>query len=148
MDPKDHKRSFEEANLRYAELNRQRAAGTLTNEQFDVQLKDLMVKDEEGRWWSKARSTGEWYRRTVSGEWVKDVPPVDQSPPPPPPPPSSPSPPRRRLLAAGGILVALVVLVGLVAVMVIRSGSAVPNVVGQRVSEAERSVAQDNYRID
>jgi PASTA domain len=34
-----------------------------------------MVKDEEDRWWSKSPRTGEWYRRTVSGAWVEDVPP-------------------------------------------------------------------------
>jgi hypothetical protein len=57
------------------ELKRQRYADTLTDEELDAQLKDLMVKDEEGRWWSKSPRTGEWYWRTVSGAWVEDVPP-------------------------------------------------------------------------
>ena len=43
---------FGEADCRYAELKRQRDAGTIFDEAFDAQRKQLMVKDDKGRWWA------------------------------------------------------------------------------------------------
>lgn len=68
------KMSFEEADRRYAELRRQRHVGEITDEEFAARRKELMVQDEQERWWAKG-SDGEWYYR--SGEnWVKGTPPV------------------------------------------------------------------------
>jgi len=75
MEPNKQEIDFREADQRYDELKQQHDAGTLTDEEFDARLKDLMVKDEEGRWWSKSRTTGEWYRYTPDGTWEKDDPP-------------------------------------------------------------------------
>src|SRR5215208_6356771 len=61
MDFRGPERSFEEADLRYAELKRLHEAGEITPEEFDEQLKRSMVQDEGGRWWSKSRQSGEWH---------------------------------------------------------------------------------------
>src|SRR5215211_2919338 len=144
IEPKERNMGFEEANRRYAELKRQRDAGTLTDEELDAQLKDLMVKDEKDRWWSKSRGTGEWYRRTVSGDWVKDAPPVDQSPQPPPPLRPPPPPPRSRLLKVGGILVVLTLLVvggRYLYRSLVPPTLEVPDVVGDTQKEAEQTLS-------
>jgi hypothetical protein len=52
---------FEEVDRRYDELKRLFEAGDITEEDFDAQLRQLMVQDEEGRWWAKSRRSGEWH---------------------------------------------------------------------------------------
>ena len=70
---------FQEADRRYAEITQRQEAGDLTRVEFDEELKQLMVQDEEGRWWAKSRKTGEWhYHDGVA--WVKDTPPGYQTP--------------------------------------------------------------------
>jgi hypothetical protein len=70
---------FQEADHRYAEIKRRQETGGLTQEEFDEQLKQLMVEDEEGRWWVKSRTTGEWHYH--DGErWIKGTPPNYESP--------------------------------------------------------------------
>ena len=65
---------FEEADRRYAQLKRRHETGQITEEEFDEQLKRLMVQDEGGRWWAKARQSGEWHYH--DGEtWVRGIPP-------------------------------------------------------------------------
>ena len=65
---------FGEVNRRYAELKRQHDAGAVSDEQFDTHLKQLMVRDPEGRWWAKSRRTGEWHYNNGNA-WVKGTPP-------------------------------------------------------------------------
>lgn len=65
---------FREADRRYAEIKRRREVGTLTDEEFDKQLRKLMVQDKEGRWWAKSRKTGKWHYRDGT-VWIKRVPP-------------------------------------------------------------------------
>ena len=65
---------FVEADRRYDEIKRGYEAGTLTDEEFDEQLKQLMVQDEEDRWWVKSRTTGEWHYYDGTN-WIKDTPP-------------------------------------------------------------------------
>jgi hypothetical protein len=67
---------FRETDRRYAEIKRRHKAGALTAEEFDEQL---MIQDEEGRWWAKARTTGEWHYHNGTA-WVKDTPPGYESP--------------------------------------------------------------------
>jgi uncharacterized membrane protein HdeD (DUF308 family) len=69
---------FQEADGRYAEIKRRHEAGDLIQEEFDEQLKQLMVQDEEGRWWAKSRTTGEWHYHDGTA-WVKDTPPGYQA---------------------------------------------------------------------
>jgi hypothetical protein len=65
---------FQEADRRYDEIKGRHQAGTLTDEEFDEQLKQLMVQDEEDRWWVKSRTTGEWHYYDGTN-WIKDTPP-------------------------------------------------------------------------
>ncbi len=70
----EHEVGFREADRRYAELKRQHEAGKISGEEFDAQLKQMMVQDDEGRWWAKSRKTGEWHYHNGSA-WVRDIPP-------------------------------------------------------------------------
>ena len=74
MEHKERKIDFREADRRCAELKRQHDAGAISDEEFDAQRKQLMVQDDEGRWWAKGREADEWYYRHESG-WVKGMPP-------------------------------------------------------------------------
>jgi hypothetical protein len=74
VDFKAQEIDFEEADRRYAELKQQRDAGALSEEEFDTQHRQLMVLDEEGRWWAKSRETGEW-RYHNGNTWVPGTPP-------------------------------------------------------------------------
>jgi hypothetical protein len=98
--------SFQEANRRYAELRRQRDAGIIDEEEFDEQLKQLMVLDDENRWWAKSRRTGEWLYHDGTA-WVSGEPPLGyQSPQNPSKAPSSPSSSRALWTFAiiGGVI--------------------------------------------
>ena len=65
---------FREVDRVYAEIKRHHEAGTVTDEEFDEQLKELMVQDQEDRWWVKSRTTGDWHRYDGT-TWIKDTPP-------------------------------------------------------------------------
>jgi len=79
---------FADVNARYAELKQQFQSGAITAEQFDEALKAMMVQDEGGRWWAKARETGDWnYYDNAAGAWVRADPPMAAAPAAPPPPP-------------------------------------------------------------
>jgi len=69
-----HEVGFREADRRYAELKRQHEAGEISGEEFDAQLKQMMVQDDEYRWWAKSRKTGQWHYHDGSA-WVPDTPP-------------------------------------------------------------------------
>ena len=100
---------FQEAERRYAEIKRRHEAGTITDEEFDEQLKQLMVQDQEERWWAKSRRTGDWHYYDGT-TWIKDTPPsyeplqaAPQVPSPPrggprTPRPQAPTSPRTKLL--------------------------------------------------
>src|SRR5919202_2442200 len=83
MDFKRHKIDFQEADRRYAELKRQLDTGVMSAEEFDVQRRQLMVQDDEGRWWAKSRKTGEWNYHDGNA-WGRGTPPGYQPPPMPP----------------------------------------------------------------
>jgi hypothetical protein len=88
---------FREADRRHDELKRQLEDGTISAEEFDAQRQQLMVQDDQGRWWAKSRETGEWNYHDGSA-WVRGTPPSYQ---PPPPPPVESAPDRRPLLEQG-----------------------------------------------
>jgi len=68
--------TFAEVDSQYANLKQQWLAGTLTNEAFDEALKRMMIQDEQGRWWAKARDTGQWhYFDNAPQVWVPATPP-------------------------------------------------------------------------
>jgi hypothetical protein len=70
---------FQEADRRYAEIKRRHEPGELTQEEFDEELKELMVQDEEARRWVKSRTTGDWYYHNSTAR-VKGTPPAHQVP--------------------------------------------------------------------
>ena len=83
--------NFAEVDRRYAELWQMYQAGRLTAEQFDQQLPAMMIQDNLGRWWAKARESGEWhYFDQASNSWVRAAPPAaaPSAAAPPAPPPS------------------------------------------------------------
>lgn len=75
QETKDAGMSVEEANRRYAGIRKRLDTGEIGPQEFDDELKQLMVRDEEGRWWAKSRSTGEWHYRD-GASWVPGTPPV------------------------------------------------------------------------
>jgi hypothetical protein len=66
--------SFEEADRRYAELTRQHDEGNISDEEFDAERRQLMVRDDEGGRWAKIGKSGEWHYRD-GGAWVRGTPP-------------------------------------------------------------------------
>ena len=52
---------FREVDRRYADLKQQYDNGSLSHEEFGAQLKQMMVQDDEGRWWAKSYEAGEWH---------------------------------------------------------------------------------------
>jgi hypothetical protein len=74
VDFRGREESFQEADRRYAELMRQRDAGSISDEEFDAQRRQLMVQDGEGRWWAKIGKSGEWHYRD-GGTWARGTPP-------------------------------------------------------------------------
>jgi len=65
---------FSEVETKFQDLKTQFEAGTLTEAEFKAKLEDLMIQDEEGRWWMIGYETGRWYYH--DGEkWVQGEPP-------------------------------------------------------------------------
>ena len=99
MDFRVQEVSFKEADRRYAELTRQRDAGSISDQEFDMQRQQLMVRDGEGRWWAKIGESGEWHYRDGSA-WVRGTPPDYQEAIPEPttggPPSQTPSSPHPK----------------------------------------------------
>jgi hypothetical protein len=96
--------NFQEADRHYDALKQQYRSGNLSAEQLDRQLKELMVQDRAGNWWSKHEETGEWHYYD-GNTWVQRNPPEDEYEPttsrePPPareqPPPVREQPPPVR----------------------------------------------------
>lgn len=62
--------TFAEADAQYELVKQRYQAGALTDEQYDDQLRALMVLDDQGRWWAKSRENGAWhYYDAVTGDW-------------------------------------------------------------------------------
>ena len=74
MDFREREGDFQEADRRYAELTRQRDAGSINDEEFDAQRQRLMVRDDQGRWWAKLGESGEWHYRDDK-TWIRGTPP-------------------------------------------------------------------------
>ncbi|MCS6826685.1 MAG: hypothetical protein NZ553_08745 [Caldilinea sp.] len=75
--------TFNEVDQRYAELKLQFQAGAISEQEFDEALRALMIQDEQGRWWAKARETGQWnYYDPVMQNWVPATPPSSPAQPP------------------------------------------------------------------
>src|ERR687894_578702 len=71
---------FHAVDRRYAELKHQHESGTLSTEEFDAQLEQLRVQDDQGHWWTKSRETGGWHYHD-GDTWVQGTPPAYRSSP-------------------------------------------------------------------
>ena len=80
--------TFAEVDQRYLELKQQFHNGELSAEEFDEVLRSLMIQDEQGRWWAKARESGQWhYYDAATQGWAPGAPAATVPPPPPAPQP-------------------------------------------------------------
>lgn len=72
--------NFAQVEVEYRRLKAQVTAGTLAPDEFKAKLQDLMVQDEQGRWWSVGFETGQWH--VHDGErWVAAEPPGETTAP-------------------------------------------------------------------
>jgi hypothetical protein len=65
---------IEEIQKLFRELKAAAEAGKITEEEFEVKVRDLLFRDDEGRYWTVGAQTEKWYRYE-DGEWVQDSPP-------------------------------------------------------------------------
>ena len=65
---------FSQVEAEFQRLKGQFEAGTLTEEEFKAQLEELMIQDEEGKWWIIGYETGQWYYHD-GDKWVQSKPP-------------------------------------------------------------------------
>ncbi|MFQ5814551.1 MAG: hypothetical protein ACE5I2_15335 [Anaerolineae bacterium] len=93
----DFSQKVRKVEAEYQKLKGQVKAGALTREEAEAQLKDLMIQDEEGKWWIIGYETGQWYYHDRE-KWVQAEPPRAPAPPPTRPPslkaPRTVPPPR------------------------------------------------------
>ena len=66
--------AFQEADRRYSELFRRRDAGNISDEEFNSQGQQLMVQDQDGRWWARYGESREWHYHD-GNTWVRSTPP-------------------------------------------------------------------------
>jgi hypothetical protein len=66
---------FRQAKEKFFQLKGQLSTGRITQEQFDAALKDLMVQDEQGRYWMIGADSGKWYLHDGQ-RWVETQPPT------------------------------------------------------------------------
>lgn len=90
--------TYASAEAVYAELERLRAAGILTDPAYRAQLNSLRIKDELGRTWMIQERTGRWHV-WERGAWAEATPPGRE-----PSPDSPPAAPERSVgMPASGI---------------------------------------------
>jgi len=59
----------------FRKLKAEAEAEKITEEEFEARVRDLLFRDEEGRYWTIGAQTEKWYRYEA-GEWVQDSPPA------------------------------------------------------------------------
>ncbi|MFZ1771549.1 MAG: hypothetical protein WAU00_20235, partial [Caldilinea sp.] len=78
--------TFAEVDRQYLELKRQFHANELSEAEFDEALMSMMIQDAQGRWWAKARDSGQWnYYDGATQRWTPASPPSAMPPAAPPP---------------------------------------------------------------
>ena len=69
---------FAQVETEFARLKAQFESGALTEPEFKSQLEELMIEDEQGRWWIIGYESGLWYYHD-GDQWIQsDPPPVAQ----------------------------------------------------------------------
>jgi hypothetical protein len=67
------KAAFKRTEDEYFKLKGQLATGRITREQFEARLRELMVQDQQGRYWLLGADTGKWFVHEADG-WVEREP--------------------------------------------------------------------------
>ncbi|MGB3903501.1 MAG: hypothetical protein WBB22_01120 [Anaerolineae bacterium] len=67
MKPEDIQKQFDELKSSFE-------AGTITEEEFQARIKELLSQDDRGNYWAIGAKTEYWYRYD-DGDWVPDSPP-------------------------------------------------------------------------
>ncbi len=65
---------FSQVEVEFERLKAQFEAGAFTEAEFKARLEDLMIQDEQGRWWMIGFETGQWYYHDGQ-KWVQSEPP-------------------------------------------------------------------------
>ena len=65
---------FTQVESKYKELKRKYDSGAITEDEFKAQLEELMIEDEEGKWWMIGYETGQWYYHDGK-KWAQSEPP-------------------------------------------------------------------------
>jgi len=65
---------FAQVETKYKDLKTKYDAGAITEDEFKAQLEELMIQDEEGKWWMIGYETGQWYYHDGQ-KWVQSEPP-------------------------------------------------------------------------
>lgn len=87
--------TFAEVDEQYLALKQQFHSGDLSAEAFDEALKSMMIQDAQGRWWAKARESGQWhYYDAATQGWTPGAPTATV-------PPSAPPPATQPMREAG-----------------------------------------------
>ncbi len=89
----EEKMDFYAAEQRFRQLENQRRAGAMGEEEYRAELNRLRVTGPRGRLWMMQEQTGQWHVHH-EGQWVPAQPPQPTPPPPPPPPPLGEPAPR------------------------------------------------------
>jgi hypothetical protein len=69
---------FGDAEREYRNLKKQFAAGQLSEADFRARLENMMIEDDQGKWWSIGYETGKWYYHDGE-QWVRGDPPAEKS---------------------------------------------------------------------
>lgn len=86
---------FKRAEAQYASLKKQLATKRITQDQFDVAMKQLMIQDAQGRYWTIGPASGKWHVHDGKN-WIEADP---ANPPPITPPVVAPRLNRTNLLS-------------------------------------------------
>ncbi len=72
--PNPEVEKFRAVEQQVATLRQQYAQGQITRSQLETQLREHVVMDEQGRWWTIGVDSNRWYRYD-GREWIPDTPP-------------------------------------------------------------------------
>lgn len=70
----------EEIEELFHELRAKVEAGTISEDDFEAQLREFLFQDESGTYWTMGAQTHKWYRHE-NGDWVRASPPPSLKPP-------------------------------------------------------------------
>lgn len=134
--------NFQNVQDEYFRMRGRLATGRLTQEQFRAALKNLMIQDAQGRWWTPAEENGVWM--VFDGKsWIQATPPVQanqlSASPAVTPGALRPKQSHLWLLLAGGFVSVLLVGIVLLVLVLVSSTPATPSPLAKVPTTAQRS---------